>query len=131
SENNGSIKLWELASGSMLHHLEGNSSPVLSLAFSPDGGRLASGGSTGLVHLWDTTTGHEQRIFREQLGPVLSQAFQSDASALITASTSGFHKWMLKEQDGTDVQGPSPGELFTSAAVSPDGEHVAFGTETG
>jgi len=44
----GSIRLWEIASGSMIGQLTGHDGPVSALAFSRDGKLLASGG--GLDH---------------------------------------------------------------------------------
>ena len=45
----GEIRLWDPASGAPLACLEGHSSSVLCLAFSPDSRFLASGGLTGGV----------------------------------------------------------------------------------
>ncbi len=39
------LRLWDADSGQLLHTLEGHTSPVVSVVFSPDGGILASGSS--------------------------------------------------------------------------------------
>jgi WD40 repeat protein len=127
-ESTGGIMLWELASGNLLHRLEGNSSSVLSLVFSPNGSRLASGGTSTRVHLWDTTTGHELRALANPLGTVLSQAFTDEAS-LVIASASG---WRRSNVDSGAELVTAPFKApFISAAISPDGEHSAFGKENG
>jgi WD40 repeat protein len=53
---NGSVNLWDLASGRVARQLAGHSSWVLSVAFSPDGRMLAAGNT-----LWDVASGHALR----------------------------------------------------------------------
>jgi WD40 repeat protein len=52
----GTVRLWDAASGAERRTLQGHIQPVYCLSFSPDGHILASGdGRT--VHLWDVDTG--------------------------------------------------------------------------
>jgi WD40 repeat protein/serine/threonine protein kinase len=53
------IRLSSRFSSTHLMTLDGHSGKVLSLAFSPDGKTLASGGDHGSLKLWDVTTGEE------------------------------------------------------------------------
>lgn len=48
------IKLWNTATGENVATFEGHLTHILSLAFSPDGTLLASGGYDGVILLWDT-----------------------------------------------------------------------------
>lgn len=48
------IKLWNTATGENVATFEGHLTHILSLAFSPDGTLLASGGYDGIILLWDT-----------------------------------------------------------------------------
>jgi WD40 repeat protein len=53
----GTIQLWNLCTGELLHTLEGHSDRVVSVAFSPDGQILASGSLDKTIKLWSLTTG--------------------------------------------------------------------------
>ncbi len=54
--NDKTIKLWNVADGSLLSTLEGNSS-IYSVAFSPDGRTLASGSYDKTIKLWNVADG--------------------------------------------------------------------------
>jgi RNA polymerase sigma factor (sigma-70 family) len=58
--DDGVIRFWDLARGEEVRVLKGHPHGVRSLAFSPDGARLASGGAEGdgSLRLWDLTTGN-------------------------------------------------------------------------
>lgn len=47
------IRLWDVETGENIHTFWGHTTDVQSLAFSPDGTLLASGGYDGIILLWD------------------------------------------------------------------------------
>jgi WD40 repeat protein len=50
--NEGTVKIWDVATGNLLRTLEGHSSLIESVAFSPDGNLLAAGGFAGRISIW-------------------------------------------------------------------------------
>jgi WD40 repeat protein len=53
------IRLWDAESGEHIHTLEGHTSYVTLVAFSPDGQTIASGSADGTVLLWVKVLGVE------------------------------------------------------------------------
>ena len=52
------IGLWDPETGALRGELKGHSVMVSCLAWSRDGGRLASGGWDGTTRLWDSAAGY-------------------------------------------------------------------------
>src|SRR5438270_835071 len=51
------IRLWEAATGKLLHTFNGHTDYVYSVAWSPDGRSLASSSGDSTIRLWETATG--------------------------------------------------------------------------
>jgi WD40 repeat protein len=50
------ITVWDAATGNVVHTFDGHDRSIYTLAFSPDGNRLVSGGERGSVKVWDVRT---------------------------------------------------------------------------
>jgi WD40 repeat protein len=85
----GHIEMWDVASGELVHRLEGHEGGVQVVAFSPNGRTLASGGVDGAGRLWDVESGRFLRALERHEGAVNGLAFRPDGYLLFTAGEDG------------------------------------------
>lgn len=86
SGDDGTIRLWDLASRTLVKELLGHSSTVHTVVFSADGKRAASAGEDHTARLWDLDSGRELARFAGHQAPVLSVAISHDGKRLATGS---------------------------------------------
>jgi WD40 repeat protein/serine/threonine protein kinase len=82
----GEIKIWERATGRVLHTLLGHVGPVVGVAFSPDGKHLASAGWDSTVIVWDAATGERLHTLSGHSEYLSGVAYSPDGKLLATAS---------------------------------------------
>ena len=99
---------------------------VYTVAFSPDGQLLASGGDNNAVILWNVADGSEREVFTEHGKSVMSVAFSSDGQLLASASLDGFVRlWpVFSERKRTSLKHSG---WVESVAFSPNGKTLASG----
>jgi len=82
------VRLWNPATGEILHTLEGHTNDVQGLAFSPDGQLLASCDGDGFTRLWDAGTGQPLQVLQQD-ARVYDVAFSPDGTRLATGGSDG------------------------------------------
>ena len=86
----GDISLWDVASGRLLSEWkERHSDAVLSIDFSADGKRLASGGADKLARVTEVASGKTVNLFEGHTHHVLGVSFRTDGRVLATAGADG------------------------------------------
>ena len=80
--------------------LKGHTAGVTSVAFNPDGKRLASASGDQTVKVWDATNGQETLTLKGHTNQVRHVAFSPDGKRLASAS----YDWMVKVWDTTSGQ---------------------------
>ncbi|MEM7247260.1 MAG: protein kinase [Acidobacteriota bacterium] len=105
------VRVYDLASSSILHEIPGRGSRTLSLAFSPDGMRLACGDNDGGIRLFDTASWVELVRLEGHRGHVMSLVFSPDGRDLISASTDRTVRIWSTRSTAERVRAWSEGEL--------------------
>jgi WD40 repeat protein len=82
------VRLWDPGSGELLRTLHGHTEDVSGLAFTPDGGVLASGDWDGTTRLWDVATGEQLQTLQQPWSAKVV-AFRPDGRRLATAGFDG------------------------------------------
>jgi len=80
------IRIWDTATGRVEQTLEGHFRRVNSVAFSPDGSKLASGSNDYTIRMWDVATGQVEQILKGHSDSVSSVTFSPDGSKLASGS---------------------------------------------
>jgi WD40 repeat protein/serine/threonine protein kinase len=124
----GKIKLWDLATGQVVHTLEGHQPYGRFLAFSPDGKLLASTGPDAKIKLWDAATNQEKAtLIGHRNGEIRRVIFAPDGKTLASASEDGTAMiWdVAKGAPICTLRGHQGG--LRGVCYSPDGKTLATG----
>jgi WD40 repeat protein/tetratricopeptide (TPR) repeat protein len=137
--SNPPLKVWEVATRRLVRRLSGHTGYCVSLDFSKDGARLASGSRDGTAILWSTETWRATRTLRNadmdsmysryntQPGMVEDVAFSPDGKTLALASWEGTVQFW--DVAGGKLLETLKGHSSAVSAVvfSPDGRTLATG----
>jgi WD40 repeat protein/serine/threonine protein kinase len=127
----GEVKVWDAADGRALLSLKGHATPVSSLAYSPDGQRIATACWDATVRIWDAASGREELKLRGKGPKFIGVAFSPDGSRVAGAGVSRLVT-VWDAHDGRTL-GTLKGHFagVTSVDFSPDGRRLASGDYDG
>ncbi len=96
ASDDGTVKVWDLATGQLLRSLEGHTRAVLAVAVTPDGRHVLSASSDRTLRLWNLETGESQVLFWND-APLLCVAISEDGKYVVCGDTEGrvwIFEWM-------------------------------------
>jgi WD40 repeat protein len=127
----GTIVLWDLTLGRERMRLR-HPSRVTSLAFTPDGRWLATGGFTHTLQLWHLETGLPRDLHDDGRGPIDDLAFSSDGALLVSSTVfeRSVRLWDLNTSLPCRVFAEQARSV-TSVVFSPDGSLLATASNDG
>ncbi len=114
--------------------LKGHSGMIITAAVSPDGARIATGGTDGTVRVWEAANGHclhVLRCFPEHAARdlVFKVAFSPNGSRLLAATFRSVKLW--DTATGVELKALTVGANNLFLAFSPDGTRVATANQQG
>ncbi len=125
--SDSNIRLWDGVFGRQLTQMREQSNPVSSIAVSPGGQVLASGGWDSTVRLWNLDSDQQLRFLKGHRDKVSSVAFSKDARMLASGSWDRTIKlWDVSSGNETKtLKGHS--DLVRTVTISPDSRFLASG----
>jgi WD40 repeat protein len=104
--------------------------PIQSVAFSPDGLLIASGGNDWNVHIWDAQDGSELAVLPGHTDWIRSVAFSPDGQWLASGSDDrNVFVWSVADHSGAPQIVSGHEDWVRSVAFSPDSQVLATGSD--
>lgn len=111
----GSLGLWDAASGESVRPLPGHEDAVLSVSVTPSGDRALSGSADRTIRLWDLETGSCLATLEGHAGAVTSVSVSSDGRRAVSASADRTLRiWELDSGRCTRVMSQKPELTLTN-----------------
>lgn len=122
----GTVKLWNLQTGTMISQFSPHAKTISGLAFTPDGSTLITASHDSKIEVWDLASGQLLQTLTGHAGMVRTIALHPNGQILASGGNDGVILWDLQT-----------GELLTklkehrnwiqSLAFSSDGNYLASG----
>lgn len=132
----GALNLWNTSTGKQLASLNTSASlGVKSVAFSPSGSTLASGGqntSGGVLELWNPSTGNQvANLPTTSAHGVTAIAYSADGSLMATGGTNEaggvLELWNTASNKLNGTLSPEENRMINAISFAPDGTILAIG----
>nr|XP_054590312.1 PWP2 small subunit processome component [Nothobranchius furzeri] len=126
----GQLLVWEWQSESYVFKQQGHFNNMASLAYSPDGQHIVTGGDDGKVKVWNSNSGLCFVTFTEHTSSVTNVTFTSSGFVIVSASLDGMVRAfdLHRYRNFRTFTSPRPAQ-FSSLAVDVSGELVSAGAQ--
>ncbi|QRW13369.1 Notchless protein [Ceratobasidium sp. AG-Ba] len=125
------VRIWDARTGKQVgQSLDGHTSPVSSVGYSPDGAYIVSGSSDKTVRIWDARTGKQVgQSLDGHTSAVYSVGYSPDGAYIVSGSDDNTVRiWDARtgKQVGQSLDGHTSG--VSSVGYSPDGAYIVSGS---
>ncbi len=130
---NGTVQLWEVATGAELRAFEGHNGAIRGAVYSPDGIHVLTGSEDGTAKLWNVNTGAVAADCTANEDAVMSVAISPDGARIGTGALNNTAK-IFDAQTGDEVYSFNPAHPYgevRSVAFTADGKRFLAGCSTG
>ncbi|WP_406490579.1 hypothetical protein OHB06_00865 [Streptomyces sp. NBC_01604] len=124
-KTHGTVRIRDARNGRTLHVLRGHRGLVWTVAFSPDGHHLASGGDHGTVRLWDLAQPRHPLVLRGNQGFVWSVAFSPDGDWVASAGKDSTVRLWRTHTGGEPLTFEDFGTSVESVTFADDSRDIA------
>lgn len=121
-----------LVSGMVLYIYRRHTGSVRSVAWSPDGTRIASGSDDKTVQVWNAANGDNSFAYSGHASTVLTVAWSPDGRLIASAGHDGtVQVWDASTGRNVFTYRGHTGDAVTAVAWSPDGKRIASASHSG
>ena len=139
-EDNGirptALTFWEVESGRQLWRVAAHDNTVYSVAVTPNGRRIITGGGDSALRVWDAANGKLLQEIKAHRGGVSALALTPDGRRVLACDTGDYpapgqtRLWDLESAEML-LALPDAVGAFTSLAIAPDGRRALLGASDG
>ena len=126
------MRVWDIAKAAVVKELAADNDTVWSVAFSPDGRRLATASSEEIVTVWDVGTGQQRAVLTGHNGGATDVAYLADGLTLVAVDRSGkVHLWDAQNHRRLAEATQGHERASWQIALHPDGRRFATAGDDG
>ena len=125
TSDDGTLRLWDPATGDTIRTLQGHTDLALRCAVAPDGTYIVSTSYDRTLRLWDPTTGHTIRTLQGHTDLALGCAVAPDGTYIVSTSAEGTLRLWDPTTGDTIRTLHGHSRDVNGCAVAPDGTYIA------
>ncbi len=117
--SDGSVKVWNALSGTLIDSMTGNHGRASSLTWNPNSRQIAAGYEDGAVHLWEIPATQQPAKIKYQSEAIKKLSWQRNSESLVAEFKSMRTEWDTSKKEVTKSDSFAPNSIET---LSPDGK---------